>query len=160
MFGVLREEMMLNDDYKEMLSILSEEKVKYLVIGAFALSTYGYPRATGDIDIWVEANEENSRKVLKSLIRFGAPMDKISQDDFKAKGLIFQIGVAPRRIDITTLIDRVDFETAYPNRKDIIIENITVPVISLEDLIKNKQSTGRDKDILDVKMLKKHNNLI
>jgi len=143
-----------------MLSILSEEKVKYLVIGAFALSTYGYPRATGDIDIWVEANEENSRKVLKSLIRFGAPMDKISQDDFKAKGLIFQIGVAPRRIDITTLIDRVDFETAYPNRKDIIIENITVPVISLEDLIKNKQSTGRDKDILDVKMLKKHNNLI
>ena len=151
---------MLNDDYKEMLSILSEEKVKYLVIGAFALSTYGYPRATGDIDIWVETNEENSRKVLKSLIRFGAPMDKISQDDFKAKGLIFQIGVAPRRIDITTLIDRVDFETAYPNRKDIIIENITVPVISLEDLIKNKQSTGRDKDILDVKMLKKHNNLI
>ena len=150
---------MLNEDYKEMLSILSEEKVKYLVIGAFALSTYGYPRATGDIDIWVEANEENSRKVLKSLIRFGAPMDKISQDDFKTKGLIFQIGVAPRRIDITTLIDGVDFETAYPNRKDIIIENITVPVISLEDLIKNKQSKGRDKDILDLKMLKKHNNL-
>jgi len=150
---------MLNDDYKEMLSILSEEKVKFLVIGAFALSTYGYPRATGDIDIWVEANEENSKKVLKSLIRFGAPMDKISQDDFKTKGLIFQIGVAPRRIDITTVIDGVDFEAAYPKRKMIILENIQIPIISLEDLIINKQSTGRDKDILDVKMLIKRNKL-
>jgi len=150
---------MLNEDYKEMLSILSEEKVRYLVIGAFALSTYGYPRATGDIDIWIDADEENSGRIFKSLIRFGAPMGHITQDDFKTKGIIFQIGVAPRRIDITTIIDGVDFDNAYPKRKEVNIDNILIPVISLDDLILNKQSTGRDKDLLDVKMLKKQNNL-
>ena len=134
---------MLNDDYREMLSILSEENVNFLVIGAFALSTYGYPRATGDIDIWIETNEENSEKVFRSLVRFGAPMQNISKDDFKSKGIIFQIGVAPRRIDITTVID-----------------GIIIPVISLDDLIANKTSTGREKDILDVKMLKRNNNLM
>ena len=103
---------MLNDDYREMLSILAEEKVKFMVIGAFALSTYGYPRATGDIDIWVEESEENSGKIFKSMIRFGAPMDKITRDDFKSEGMIFQIGIAPRRIDITTVIDGVRFKNA------------------------------------------------
>jgi len=150
---------MLNDDYKEMLSILSEEKVRFLVIGAFALSTYGYPRATGDIDIWIEANEENSIKVHRSLIKFGAPMQNVTQDDFRTKGIIFQIGIAPRRIDITTVIDGVDFDSAYIKRKEINIDNICIPVISLDDLITNKQSTGREKDLLDVKMLKKRNNI-
>jgi predicted nucleotidyltransferase len=146
---------MLNDDYREMLSILAEEKVKFMVIGAFALSTYGYPRATGDIDIWVEASEENSKNIFMSLIRFGAPMEKITREDFKSEGIIFQIGIAPRRIDITTAIDGVRFIDAYPKRKIIKISDIEVPVISLEDLIINKEATGREKDLLDVKMLKK-----
>ncbi|HQP69701.1 MAG TPA: nucleotidyltransferase [Clostridiales bacterium] len=150
---------MLNDDYKEMLSILSEEKVKYLVIGAFALGTYGYPRATGDIDIWVEASIDNSNKVFKSLARFGAPTDNIEAKDFEKKGIIFQIGIAPRRIDITTVIDGVDFEQAYPKRKIVNIEGINIPIISCEDLILNKESTGREKDLLDVKMLKQKNKL-
>jgi len=145
---------MLNDDYKEMLSILLDEKVKFLVIGAFALGTYGYPRATGDIDIWVEASEDNSKKVFKSLVRFGAPTDHIEAKDFEKKGIIFQIGIAPRRIDITTVIDGVNFEDSYPKRKTVNIAGIDIPVISREDLILNKESTGREKDILDVKMLK------
>lgn len=148
---------MLNDDYKEMLSILAEENVKFMVIGAFALSTYGYPRATGDIDIWVEASEENSEKILRTMIRFGAPTDKITREDFISEGIIFQIGIAPRRIDITTVIDGVKFIDAYPKRKIIKISDIEVPIISLEDLITNKEATGRDKDLLDVKMLKKQN---
>jgi len=86
-------------------------------------------------------------------------MQNVTQDDFRTKGIIFQIGIAPRRIDITTVIDGVDFDSAYIKRKEINIDNICIPVISLDDLITNKQSTGREKDLLDVKMLKKRNNI-
>ena len=146
---------MLNSDYKEMLSILSEEKVKFLIVGAFALGSYGYPRATGDIDIWVEASSVNAKKIIKSLVRFGAPMADIIADDFEKKGIVFQIGIAPRRIDIITDIDGVDFDKAYLNKQIVKIQDISVPIIAIDDLIKNKESTGREKDVLDVKMLKK-----
>lgn len=82
---------------------------------------------------------------------------EITRDDFKSEGIIFQIGIAPRRIDITTVIDGVRFIDAYPKRKIIKIGDIEVPVISQEDLIINKEATGRDKDLLDVKMLRKQN---
>ncbi|NOR46314.1 MAG: hypothetical protein GQ534_12070 [Candidatus Delongbacteria bacterium] len=146
---------MLNSDYKEMLLILSEEKVKFLIVGAFALGSYGYPRATGDIDIWVEASSENAKKIIKSLAKFGAPMSDIKAEDFEKQGIIYQIGVVPRRIDIITEIDGVDFDIAYLNKKIVNIQDISVPILSYDDLIKNKESTGREKDVLDVKMLKK-----
>ena len=96
---------MLNEDYKEILQILLGNKVKFLVVGAYAMSAYGYPRATGDFDIWVETSKENSKKVYESLVKFGAPVSNITEDTFTEKGIVFQIGVAPRRIDIITHID-------------------------------------------------------
>ncbi len=148
---------MLNKDYKEMLQLLSDNKVKFLVVGAYAMGVYGYPRATGDFDIWVEASPENSEKIYRSLSEFGAPLLDITKSTFCEEGIIFQIGVAPRRIDIITKIDGVDFKKAYTDKKEVEIEDIQIPFLSKEDLIRNKESTGREKDKLDAKYLRGNN---
>lgn len=145
---------MLNKDYKEMLQLLLENEVEFLVVGAYALGVYGYPRATGDIDIWVMADAENSKKMYKTLKDFGAPLAQIDEQTFTQKGVIFQIGVAPRRIDIITCINGIEFAPAYKNRKMIDIDGMQISFISKNDLILNKLSTGRDKDRLDAEQLK------
>jgi hypothetical protein len=149
---------MLNEDYKEMLQILLNNKVKFLIVGAYAMGAQGYPRATGDFDIWVEPSTENSINVYNSLAKFGAPLEQINTKTFIEKRIIFQIGIVPRRIDILTYIDGVEFDTAYKNRDTIEIEGITVPFLSKTDLIKNKEATGREKDKLDADYLKKNLN--
>jgi predicted nucleotidyltransferase len=146
---------MLNEDYKEMLQLLSEEQVDFIVVGAYALGAHGYPRATGDIDIWVKPNNTNSRKLYKALARFGAPLEQIEIHDFSMEGIIFQIGVIPRRIDIITKIDGVTYDEADEDKIAVEVEGLMVPVISLDKLIKNKMATGREKDELDIKTLKK-----
>jgi hypothetical protein len=145
----------LNQDYREMLQILLENKVKFLVVGGYAVGAHGYPRATGDIDIWVEASENNSRAVYRSLATFGAPVGEINETTFIKKGVAFQIGVAPRRIDIITKISGVEFEEAYPQRKMIEVDDLALPFISYGDLIKNKKATGRDRDRLDANRLER-----
>lgn len=146
---------MLNEDYKEMLQLLSEEQVDFIIVGAYALGVHGYPRATGDIDIWVKPNNTNSRKLYTALARFGAPLEQFEIDDFAIKGIIFQIGVIPRRIDIITKIDGVTYEEADEDKITVEVEGLMLPVISLKKLIKNKMATGREKDQLDIKTLKK-----
>ena len=147
---------MLNEDYKDMLQSLLDNEVKFLIVGAYALAAYGYPRATGDFDIWVEASLENSKKILSSLISFGTPTSGLTDYTFIQKSIIFQIGVAPRRIDLITHIDGVDFNYAYPSRTIIVMEGLNLPFISKENLIKNKKSTGRDKDLIDAKHLEEN----
>jgi len=146
---------MLNEDYKEMLQVLLKNKVKFLVVGAYAMGAYGYPRATGDFDIWVEASVVNSRRVYRSLVQFGSPLSDLTEEIFSEEGIVFQIGIAPRRIDIITKIDGVEFGRAYSERHDILIDDLKVPFISKNDLIKNKESTGREKDKLDAEYLRK-----
>ncbi len=149
---------MLNEDYKEMLQLLLEEQVDFMIVGAYALGTHGYPRATGDIDIWVKPNKTNSKKLYKALARFGAPLDQIQIDEFATEGIVFQIGVIPRRIDIITKIDGVTYEEADEDKIIVEIEGLRIPVISLEKLIKNKMATGRERDELDIKILTKKKN--
>ena len=104
---------MLNEDYKDMLHALSEEKVRFLLVGAYVLAAHGYPRATMDIDIWVMPSPPNADAVLRALRRFGAPLHNLTIDDLQKDGTIFQIGVAPRRIDIITTASGLQFEDAY-----------------------------------------------
>ncbi len=144
---------MLNEDYRDMLQILLDNKVHLLVVGAYAMGAYGYPRATGDFDIWVEPSPENSKKVYSSLAKFGAPLTDISEQTFTEEGIVFQIGIAPRRIDIITHIDGVRFKDSYESRELIEVEGQHIPFISKNDLIKNKRSTGREKDRLDADYL-------
>ena len=144
---------MLNEDYKDILQLFTDNGVKYLVVGAYALGAYGFPRATGDIDLWVLADGENSKKIFRCLAKFGAPMEQISEKTFSEPGVIFQIGIVPRRIDIITKISGVDFEQAFSRREEFVIDNVKVPFISKQDLITNKQATGREKDSIDIKNL-------
>ena len=146
---------MLNEDYKEMLQSLLDQKVEFIVVGAYALAAHGFPRATGDMDIWIKPNEKNSKKVYKALARFGAPINEIREDEFSQPGLIFQIGVVPRRIDIITKIDAVEFDEADSDKIFVDIDHLKIPVLSIDKLIKNKMATGREKDLLDAKLLKK-----
>ncbi len=146
---------MLNEDYKEMLAILLEEEVRFIVVGAYALAAHGFPRATGDIDIWVRPDKNNSKKVYNALARFGAPINEIREDEFSQAGLIFQIGVIPRRIDIITKIDAIEFDEADLDKIVVDIDELRIPILSIDKLIKNKMATGREKDLLDAKLLKK-----
>lgn len=145
---------MLNEDYKELLQILSKNRVEYLVVGAYAMAMHGYPRATADLDIWVDASENNAAAIYASLAEFGAPMDLLTSHTFQDKGLVFQVGVAPRRIDILTSIDGVGFAEANASKKNIEIEGVQISFLSLKDLILNKESTGREKDRLDALCLR------
>jgi len=117
---------------------------------------HGFPRATGDIDIFVKANKENSFKIYEALSKFGAPMDDIEINTFCEPNITFQMGVVPNRIDIITAIDGVGFDEAWLHRMIIDLEDLEISVLSIEDLIKNKKATGRDKDKADVKILEKN----
>jgi predicted nucleotidyltransferase len=144
---------MLNKDYKEMLQCLLQENVRFLLVGAYAVAVHGFPRATKDIDFFVWATPENAANLMRALAKFGAPLHDISAADLSAEGVIFQIGNSPRRIDIITDISGVKFEQAYANKTAILIEDIEVPVISLEDLIANKRASARAQDLADVEKL-------
>ena len=144
---------MLNEDYREMLFLLLEEKVDFILVGAYALGVHGLPRATGDIDIWIKPDNSNSTKVYKSLLKFGAAVDQINEIEFANKGTIFQIGVIPRRIDLITQIDGVEYEEADKEKIFVDVEGLKIPVISIQKLIQNKLATGREKDKLDVAIL-------
>ena len=144
---------MLNNDYKEMLQCLSGENVKFLLVGAYALAVHGFPRATKDIDFFVWATPENAANLMRALAKFGAPMDGVAESDFSSEGVIFQIGNSPRRIDIITTIDGINFDQAYANRTIFTIEGVQIPVISLEDLIANKRASGRKQDLADLEKL-------
>jgi predicted nucleotidyltransferase len=144
---------MLNKDYKEMLQCLLEERVKFLLVGAYAVAVHGYPRATKDIDFFVWATPENASSLIRALVKFGASLDKISESDFSSEGIVFQIGNSPRRIDIITSASGVDFEQAYKNKQIVFLEGLEVPVISLQDLIVNKRASGRAQDLADVEKL-------
>lgn len=144
---------MINPDFRDILSIFNEESVEYLLVGAYALAAHGNPRATKDIDLWVSCSPENAKRLFVAMARFGAPLTVIQQEDFFRPGITFQIGVAPRRIDVVTEIDGVEFEVAYPRRKVVSIDGIEVPVISRTDMLANKRAAGRPQDLADAAFL-------
>ena len=143
----------MNRDFSDILSALSAEGVDYLLVGAYALAAHGLPRATGDIDIWIRPTAENATRVFEALKRFGAPLQGLRPEDLTQAGTVFQIGVAPVRIDILTAIDGVQFDEAWSRRSDRSVEGLTVPVIGRADLIKNKRATGRARDAADADQL-------
>ncbi|MFP4502417.1 MAG: DUF6036 family nucleotidyltransferase [Candidatus Hydrogenedentota bacterium] len=144
---------MLNKDYKDMLRALNDEKVRFLLVGAYALAVHGYPRATMDIDIWVEPSSRNAAAVLRAIERFGAPLHQLNREDLQCAGTVFQIGVAPRRIDIITTASGLRFEDTFGRALRVMVEGLEVCVPMLDDLIKNKRASGRTKDLADAEAL-------
>ena len=145
--------MILNRDYRDMLCALCAEDVKFLLVGAYAMAVHGYVRATADIDIWIMPSPENAKAVLRALSRFGAPLGDLPQQDLEKEGMIFQIGVAPCRIDILTAASGLEFESTFSRAIPVDIDGVQVRIPAIEDLILNKKTTGRTKDLADAEAL-------
>lgn len=144
---------MLNPDFKDMLSALIDAQAEFLIVGAYALAAHGYPRATGDLDIWVRPSVDNAKNVWSALQTFGAPVSKLKLEDFSTPEIVYQIGVAPHRIDILTSISGVSFDDAWANRIEIEMDGLSITVLGRHELINNKKATGRPKDLVDVDSL-------
>jgi hypothetical protein len=140
----------MNRDFVEMLAALCAAGVEFLIVGAYAMAAHGLPRATGDIDIWVRPTRANAERVMRALQSFGAPLFSLTIEDLLRLDTVFQIGVAPSRIDILTGITGVSFEEGWPNRLTVTLDEQSVPVIGLADLIRNKAATGRARDQADL----------
>ena len=136
-----------------MLSMLSAAGAEYLVVGAHALAAYGHVRATGDLDIWVRPTPENAERVWAAVTKFGAPHRDISVADFYTPDTVFQIGVAPNRIDLLTSISGVEFDSAWKCRTPASVNDVSFFVIGRHELLQNKRASGRPKDLADVAWL-------
>jgi hypothetical protein len=147
----------LNDDFRDLLTALARHGAEYLVVGAHALAVHGVPRATGDLDIWVRPDPGNAARVLRSLIEFGAPVEAmgVSEHDLAAPGVVYQIGLPPRRIDILTEISGIEFDAAWRSRVDQQLGDLTVPLLGRDALLRNKRASGRSKDLIDVELLER-----
>ena len=145
----------MDRDFKDLLSALNAHKVRYLIVGGYAYAQYAEPRATKDLDIFVDSQKENARAIYKALAAFGASMVGIQPEDFENPDLILQIGVAPLRVDLLGKIDGVPFDRAYAKSEmGLVDEEVPVRYISLEDLIVNKLASARPQDLVDADNLK------
>jgi predicted nucleotidyltransferase len=145
----------VNEDYRDLLAALIERDVRFLVVGAHALAAHGYPRATVDIDIWIDATPENARRLWLALAAFGASLGDLDvrEEDLTKPNVVAQFGLPPNRIDVLTAVSGLEFDAAWQNRVATVLEGVPVNVIGLADLVKNKAATGRDKDRVDIKGL-------
>lgn len=146
---------MLNQDFRDILLCLKEEGVDFIIVGAYALAAHGFIRATGGLDIWLRISSDNAQKVLRALAKFGAPTSDLSEEDLTHPDTIIQLGVEPRRIDLITRIDAVEFDEATRDRLKVDVDGVEVFVLSKQDLLKNKLAAGRDKDQGDIAWLRK-----
>lgn len=140
----------MNPDFVDLLRAFVAADVRFLVVGAYALALHGRPRATGDLDIWVEATPENASRVFRALEHFGAPMAQISESDFAHEGVTYQIGIPPGRIDILTELTGLTFREAWPARVRRPFGDVEVDFIGREAFLRNKRATGRPKDLGDI----------
>ena len=146
----------LDKNFKEFVELLNANSVAYLVVGGYSVAHYGFPRYTGDFDIWIDPSEENGEKMIRVLEGFGLGSMGMTINDFKYPDKIVQIGVEPLRIDIITAIDGIgSFKDAYPNRNQVVYDGLKVDFIGFQDLIKNKKASNRLQDQRDVKELEK-----
>ena len=133
----------MNPDFVDLLRAFVDADVRFLVVGAYALAVHGRPRGTGDIDIWVDATQENASRVTRALSAFGAPLSNVSEADFARGGVTYQIGVPPGRIDILTELTGLTFADAWPDRVSSPFGGVHVNVIGRAAFIRNKRATGR-----------------
>jgi len=146
---------MLNEDYREVLHALSEEKVKFLIVGAYAMAAHGYVRATMDLDIWVGLSRENAEAILCALSRLGADIEDLNDGDLMVPDTVFRIGMPPRQIDIITSLSGVGFPKAYNSSIKVEVDGVEIRVLSIPDLIRNKRATGRRRDVIDAEELER-----
>lgn len=140
----------LPTDFKEFLKLLNSENVEYLLVGGYAVGIHGYPRSTGDMDIWVAIHDENASRLALVLEQFGFSADSVQNRQLLQEGRILRMGVPPLRIEILTRASGVLFRDCYEARVVTSVDGVDVNVIGLDHLKANKRAAGRPKDLADL----------
>ena len=142
--------MEIHQDFSELLREFVAEGARFLIVGGYAVGVHARPRMTKDLDLFVARDPENAARVYRALLRFGAPLEDVSERDFTSDDLIYMMGRAPVRVDVLTSIESVEFEEAWQGRVAVQLGEITVNVIGRDALLKNKRAVGRPQDLADV----------
>jgi hypothetical protein len=140
----------MNPDFVDLLRSFAAADVRFLIVGAYALAHHGRPRATGDLDVWVDPTPSNAPRVMRALEAFGAPLADVAESDFAAPGVALQIGVPPGRIDILTDLTGLTFAEAWPDRERGQFGSLPVDYLGRDAFLRNKRATGRAKDLGDI----------
>ncbi len=145
----------MNPDFEDILKALTEAGARFLIVGAHALAVHGVPRATGDLDIWIETSPDNAERVWRAVTIFGAPVEslKMTPEDFAKGDMVVQLGLPPRRIDILTGVSGLIFADAWEDRVMQQVGRVTVPFLGRSSLVRNKRATGRLKDLADLEAM-------
>ena len=143
----------MNPDFVDLLRAFADADVRFMIVGAYALAVHGRPRATGDLDVWIDATPQNAPRVVQALTAFGAPAAEITEGDFARPGVVYQIGVPPGRIDILTELTGLTFAEAWPARLRRPFGELEVDFIDRDSFVRNKRATGRLKDLSDIEGL-------
>jgi len=148
--------MTFEQDFIDFIELLNQHRVEYLVIGAHALAFHGRPRHTGDLDIWIKPDDENAKKMVEVLKDFGFGSLGLGKKDFLKENYVTQLGYPPLRIDILNSVSGVEFDEAYENKVEGLVDDLTINFINVTEFIKNKEASGRKKDLGDIESLKKN----
>jgi hypothetical protein len=143
----------MNPDFVDLLRAFAAAEVRFLIVGAYALAHHGRPRATGDLDVWVDPTPANAQRLMQALRTFGAPLAEVVEADFARPGVVFQIGVPPGRIDVLTDLTGLTFTEAWDSRERGHFGDVMADFIGREAFIRNKRATGRTKDLGDIEGL-------
>lgn len=145
--------MVLNKDFKEFIQLLNQNKVKYLIVGGYAVAFHGHPRYTKDIDIWLWVDDKNAENIIKTLHEFGFNLSRLTKEDFLKQGNIIQLGYPPNRIDLITEVSGLVFDECYPDKVEVVIDGLTIDFIDIANLKVNKKASGRHQDLADLENL-------
>jgi predicted nucleotidyltransferase len=145
--------MIMDRNFKEFIQLLNKNRVKYLVVGGYAVALHGHPRYTKDLDIWIYVNTTNAEILINTFNEFGFSSLDLETNDFMTFGNVVQLGSPPNRINLLTSVDGVEFESCYESKFEVDIEGIRINFINLEDLKKNKKASGRHQDLADLENL-------
>ncbi len=143
----------MHQDFLDLLRAFIDREVRFLIVDAYALGVHGRPRATGDLDVWVEPTPDNAARIMEALEVYGAPLQQVTADDFSRPGVVFQMGLPPLRIDVLTELSGLTFADAWPERIQAAFGPVSVDVIGRDAFIKNKRATGRLKDLGDIEAI-------
>ncbi len=147
----------LHEDFRDLLVLFADAGVEFVIVGAYALAFHGAPRASGDIDLFIRATPDNAARAFSALASFGAPLESagVAAGDFAQPGVVYQIGLPPRRIDVLTEISGVSFDEAWRSRVTAELDGRVVGFIGRDTLLKNKEAAGRPQDIADMMRLRR-----
>ncbi len=145
--------MELYPDFKELLTLFIGKKIDFLIIGGYALALHGYPRFTGDLDIFINNSRDNVSKIVQALDEFGFGSLGLTAEDFLQRETVIQLGVAPVRVDLLTSLSGLSWNEADSNKVIREMNGLMIPFISKSDLIQNKKASGRLQDLADIEHL-------